>query len=86
MFLHLEVKDESGDQACADSSRLSAIVDEYLSHSYGEYLFPQANKINRAGVQETRIGSITGHTEQKAKPKHSAPIHRGKHGRISGVC
>ncbi len=91
-------------------SRLSAIVDEYLSHSYGEYLFPQANKINRAdgkkgpfysqaftrlrrrvlptatdrqcfhslrgmfitcldraGVQETRIGSITGHTEQKAK-------------------
>lgn len=29
-------------------SRLSAIVDEYLSHSYGEYLFPQANKINRA--------------------------------------
>ena len=91
-------------------SRLSAIVDEYLNHSYGEYLFPQANKINRkdgkkgpyysqnftrlrdkvlptatdrqcfhslrgmfitcldrAGVQETRIGSITGHTEQKAK-------------------
>ncbi len=91
-------------------SRLSAIVDEYLSHSYGEYLFPQANKINRAdgkkgpfysqaftrlrrrvlptatdrqcfhslrgmfitcldraGVSETRIGSITGHTEQKAK-------------------
>ncbi|MDV0652158.1 tyrosine-type recombinase/integrase [Klebsiella quasipneumoniae subsp. similipneumoniae] len=91
-------------------SRLSAIVDEYLSHNYGEYLFPQANKINRAdgkkgpfysqaftrlrrrvlptatdrqcfhslrgmfitcldraGVQETRIGSITGHTEQKAK-------------------
>ena len=81
-----------------------------MSHSYGEYLFPQANKINRAdgkkgpfysqaftrlrrrvlptatdrqcfhslrgmfitcldraGVQETRIGSITGHTEQKAK-------------------
>lgn len=29
-------------------SRLAAIVDEYLSHSYGEYLFPQANKINRA--------------------------------------
>lgn len=29
-------------------SRLSAIVDEYLNHSYGEYLFPQANKINRA--------------------------------------
>ena len=29
-------------------SRLSAIVDEYLSHGYGEYLFPQANKINRA--------------------------------------
>lgn len=28
-------------------SRLSAIVDEYLNHSYGEYLFPQANKINR---------------------------------------
>lgn len=91
-------------------SRLSAIVDEYLSHNYGEYLFPQANKINRAdgkkgpfysqaftrlrrrvlptatdrqcfhslrgmfitcldraGVSETRIGSITGHTEQKAK-------------------
>jgi integrase len=91
-------------------SRLSAIVDEYLSHSYGEYLFPQANKINRAdgkkgpfysqaftrlrrrvlptatdrqcfhslrgmfitcldraGVSETRIGAITGHTEQKAK-------------------
>ncbi|QWZ03275.1 tyrosine-type recombinase/integrase [Klebsiella pneumoniae] len=91
-------------------SRLSAIVDEYLSHSYGEYLFPQANKINRAdgkkgpfysqaftrlrrrvlptatdrqcfhslrgmfitcldraGVSETGIGSITGHTEQKAK-------------------
>lgn len=91
-------------------SRLSAIVDEYLSHNYGEYLFPQANKINRAdgkkgpfysqaftrlrrrvlptatdrqcfhslrgmfitcldraGVSESRIGSITGHTEQKAK-------------------
>ncbi|HBQ3183651.1 tyrosine-type recombinase/integrase [Klebsiella variicola] len=91
-------------------SKLSLIVDEYLSHSYGEYLFPQANKINRAdgkkgpfysqaftrlrrrvlptatdrqcfhslrgmfitcldraGVSETRIGSITGHTEQKAK-------------------
>lgn len=91
-------------------SKLSLIVDEYLSHSYGEYLFPQANKINRkdgkkgpyysqnftrlrdkvlptatdrqcfhslrgmfitcldrAGVQETRIGSLTGHTEQKAK-------------------
>lgn len=91
-------------------SLLSAIVDEYMSHSYGEYLFPQANKINRAdgkkgpfysqaftrlrrrvlptatdrqcfhslrgifitcldraGVQETRIGSITGHTEQKVK-------------------
>ncbi|MFI4388262.1 tyrosine-type recombinase/integrase [Klebsiella pneumoniae] len=91
-------------------SRLAAIVDVYLSHSYGEYLFPQANKINRAdgkkgpfysqaftrlrrrvlptatdrqcfhslrgmfitcldraGVSETRIGSITGHTEQKAK-------------------
>ena len=90
-------------------SKLSLIVDEYLSHSYGEYLFPQANKINRAdgkkgpfysqaftrlrrrvlptatdrqcfhslrgmfitcldraGVSETRIGSITGHTEQKA--------------------
>ncbi|HBR1321656.1 TPA: tyrosine-type recombinase/integrase [Klebsiella pneumoniae] len=90
--------------------KLSAIVDEYLSHNYGEYLFPQANKINRAdgkkgpfysqaftrlrrrvlptatdrqcfhslrgmfitcldraGVSETRIGSITGHTEQKAK-------------------
>lgn len=28
-------------------SRLSAIVDEYLSHAYGEYLFPQANRINR---------------------------------------
>jgi integrase len=28
-------------------SQLSAIVDEYLRHSYGEYLFPQANKINR---------------------------------------
>jgi len=28
--------------------RLAAIVDEYLSHGYGEYLFPQANKINRA--------------------------------------
>lgn len=28
-------------------SGLSAIVDEYMSHSYGEYLFPQANKINR---------------------------------------
>lgn len=28
-------------------SRLSALVDEYMSHSYGEYLFPQANKINR---------------------------------------
>lgn len=28
-------------------SCLSAIVDEYLNHSYGEYLFPQANKINR---------------------------------------
>lgn len=91
-------------------SKLSLIVDEYLSHSYGEYLFPQANKINRAdgkkgpfysqaftrlrsrvlptatdrqcfhslrgmfitcldraGVSESRIGSITGHTEQKAK-------------------
>ncbi|MEH6018305.1 tyrosine-type recombinase/integrase [Klebsiella variicola] len=91
-------------------SRLFAIVDEYMSHSYGEYLFPQANKINRAdgkkgpfysqaftrlrrrvlptatdrqcfhslrgmfitcldraGVSETRIGAITGHTEQKAK-------------------
>jgi len=91
-------------------SKLSLIVDEYLSHNYGEYLFPQANKINRAdgkkgpfysqaftrlrrrvlptatdrqcfhslrgmfitcldraGVSETRIGSITGHTEQKAK-------------------
>ncbi|HBR1359842.1 TPA: tyrosine-type recombinase/integrase [Klebsiella pneumoniae] len=90
--------------------KLSAIVDEYLSHNCGEYLFPQANKINRAdgkkgpfysqaftrlrrrvlptatdrqcfhslrgmfitcldraGVSETRIGSITGHTEQKAK-------------------
>lgn len=29
-------------------SRIAEIVDEYLSHSYGEYLFPQANKINRA--------------------------------------
>ncbi|ESL83865.1 hypothetical protein L421_04257 [Klebsiella variicola] len=29
-------------------SVLSAIVDEYLSHDYGEFLFPQANKINRA--------------------------------------
>ncbi|KDL67714.1 tyrosine-type recombinase/integrase [Klebsiella pneumoniae] len=91
-------------------SRLFVIVDEYMSHSYGEYLFPQANKINRAdgkkgpfysqaftrlrrrvlptatdrqcfhslrgmfitcldraGVSETRIGAITGHTEQKAK-------------------
>lgn len=28
-------------------SRLSAIVDEYLNHTYGEYLFPQANRINR---------------------------------------
>ncbi|MEB7680101.1 site-specific integrase [Klebsiella michiganensis] len=28
-------------------SRLSEIVDEYLSHAYGEYLFPQANRINR---------------------------------------
>ncbi len=28
--------------------KLSAIVDEYLSHNCGEYLFPQANKINRA--------------------------------------
>lgn len=28
--------------------QLSKIVDEYLNHSYGEYLFPQANKINRA--------------------------------------
>ena len=28
-------------------SQLSAIVDEYLRHSYGEYLFPHANKINR---------------------------------------
>lgn len=28
-------------------SRLSEIVDEYLSHVYGEYLFPQANRINR---------------------------------------
>lgn len=29
-------------------SQLSAIVDEYMNHSYGEYLFPQLNKINRA--------------------------------------
>lgn len=29
-------------------SRLSVIVDEYMGHSCGEYLFPQANKINRA--------------------------------------
>ncbi|CAM6961820.1 MULTISPECIES: site-specific integrase [Enterobacteriaceae] len=28
-------------------SRLSEIVDDYLSHAYGEYLFPQANRINR---------------------------------------
>lgn len=28
-------------------SRLSEIVDEYLNHAYGEYLFPQANRINR---------------------------------------
>ena len=28
--------------------KLSASVDEYLSHNCGEYLFPQANKINRA--------------------------------------
>lgn len=28
-------------------SRLSEIIDEYLSHAYGEYLFPQANRINR---------------------------------------
>lgn len=28
--------------------QLSKIVDKYLNHSYGEYLFPQANKINRA--------------------------------------
>ena len=48
MFLHLEVKDESGIRHVPIHSRLSAIVDEYLSHGYGEYLFPQANKINRA--------------------------------------
>lgn len=29
-------------------AQLASVVDEYLSHSYGEYLFPQANKINRA--------------------------------------
>lgn len=28
--------------------KLFSIVDEYLSHSFGEYLFPQANKIKRA--------------------------------------
>lgn len=101
-------------------SKLSLIVDEYLSHSYGEYLFPQANKINRAdgkkgpfysqaftrlrrrvlptatdrqcfhslrgmfitcldraGVSETRIGSITGHTEQKAKTEAFRTYSRG---------
>ena len=91
-------------------SRIAEIVDEYLSHSYGEYLFPQANKINRAdgkkgpfysqaftrlrrrvlptaanrqcyhslrghfitcldrkGIEETRIGTITGQIEKKAR-------------------
>jgi integrase len=110
-------------------SRLSAIVDEYLSHSYGEYLFPQANKINRAdgkkgpfysqaftrlrrrvlptatdrqcfhslrgmfitcldraGVSETRIGASPDTLNRKRKPKHSVPIHRGEHGRVSRVC
>ena len=109
-FFISKSKTKAGIRHVPIHSRLSAIVDEYLSHSYGEYLFPQANKINRAdgkkgpfysqaftrlrrrvlptatdrqcfhslrgmfitcldraGVSETRIGSITGHTEQKAK-------------------
>ncbi|HAW1370793.1 TPA: tyrosine-type recombinase/integrase [Escherichia coli] len=28
-------------------SRLSIIVDEYLNHNYGEYLFPHSNKVKR---------------------------------------
>ncbi|WP_175387082.1 tyrosine-type recombinase/integrase, partial [Klebsiella pneumoniae] len=109
-FFISKSKTKAGIRHVPIHSRLSAIVDEYLSHNYGEYLFPQANKINRAdgkkgpfysqaftrlrrrvlptatdrqcfhslrgmfitcldraGVSETRIGSITGHTEQKAK-------------------
>ncbi len=109
-FFISKSKTKAGIRHVPIHSRLSAIVDEYLSHSYGEYLFPQANKINRAdgkkgpfysqaftrlrrrvlptatdrqcfhslrgmfitcldraGVSETRIGSITGHIEQKAK-------------------
>ncbi|HDS7656571.1 TPA: tyrosine-type recombinase/integrase [Klebsiella variicola] len=109
-FFISKSKTKAGIRHVPIHSRLSAIVDEYLSHNYGEYLFPQANKINRAdgkkgpfysqaftrlrrrvlptatdrqcfhslrgmfitcldraGVSESRIGSITGHTEQKAK-------------------
>lgn len=36
-------------------SKLSVIVDEYLKHSYGEYLFPQANKIKRIDGKRGRF-------------------------------
>ncbi len=47
-FFISKSKTKAGIRHVPIHSRLSAIVDEYLSHNYGEYLFPQANKINRA--------------------------------------
>ena len=46
-FYSSKLKTKAGIRHVPIHSRLSAIVDEYLSHAYGEYLFPQANRINR---------------------------------------
>lgn len=35
-------------------SRLSIIVDEYLNHNYGEYLFPHSNKVKRIDGKKGR--------------------------------
>lgn len=35
-------------------SRLSIIVDEYLNHNYGEYLFPHSNKVKESTARKAR--------------------------------
>ncbi len=46
-FFISKSKTKAGIRHVPIHSRLSAIVDEYLSHAYGEYLFLQANRMNR---------------------------------------